>query len=235
MAAEKVTLINRDILTVFKDMVWQASDGSPVTHKVSELVQSGKRIIVENMREYFANPSEGDAVVFYPALWAGHQFSGNSMTEFPACAVEGDTAWYGQKQIRALDGSFTEAATRCGVQVVSGDYTNPDDMKMFVWSWDQAEPSVSTANGGCVAMLPSGRWATLDCSLELPYACLPTDDNGAGLRWNVDLNRTRAWTTDLPCPVGYSFAAPHNGFANSVLLNIAVGQTTWLNAPNPLR
>lgn len=42
-------------------------------------------------------------------------------------------------------------------------------MKFYVWSWDQKEPSLSN---GCVAMLPSGRWATLDCTTKLPYSCL---------------------------------------------------------------
>lgn len=40
--------------------------------------------------------------------------------------------------VRALsEFGITEAATRCGVNIVSPDYINPDDMKMFVWSWDQ--------------------------------------------------------------------------------------------------
>jgi thiamine monophosphate kinase len=47
--------------------------------------------------------------------------------------ISGDADWYGKQQVRSLDGSFIEAATRCGVQVVSGDYTNPDEMKFFVW------------------------------------------------------------------------------------------------------
>jgi len=38
---------------------------------------------------------------------------------------------YGSQWVRALDGSFLEAATRCGVQLASGDYINPDDMKVL--------------------------------------------------------------------------------------------------------
>lgn len=52
--------------------------------------------------------------------------------------VEGDSDWYGKKMVRALsENGITEAATRCGANIVSPDYINPDDMKMFVWSWDQ--------------------------------------------------------------------------------------------------
>jgi hypothetical protein len=53
-------------------------------------------------------------------------------------SVDGDSDWYGKKMVRALsENGITEAATRCGANIVSPDYINPDDMKMFVWSWDQ--------------------------------------------------------------------------------------------------
>ncbi len=92
----------------------------------------GKRVIFENQKDCWLTPSEGTPLVFTPALWT-HQFGADSFQEFPACIIEGDSDWYGKQQVRSLDGSFIEAATKCGVQVVSGDYTNPDEMKFFVW------------------------------------------------------------------------------------------------------
>lgn len=100
---------------------------------------------------------------------------------------------------------------------------------MNVWSFDHGEPSLSS---GCVAQLPSTRWATLDCSMELPFACLKNGSEDM-TEWIVDLN-TLASFENAKCPEGYSFAAPHNGYANNVLSVKGFGQTIWLNAPNPL-
>jgi hypothetical protein len=80
-------------------------------------------------------------IKFTPDLWA-HQFGASDFIvklhhpcthcsqEYPNCSIQGDNDWYGKKMVRALDGSFTEAATRCGVNIVSGNYQNPDDMKV---------------------------------------------------------------------------------------------------------
>ena len=56
------------------------------------------------------------------------------------------------------------------------DYSNPDDMRLYVWSWDQGEPSLSSSSG-CTAMSPSGRWVALDCQTKLPFACLTPSEN----------------------------------------------------------
>ena len=238
LSPEAVTQSNNEIIDVFGSMLWTYTDGSPLTHTVEELLAAGKRIMIENGREEWLHPSEGDPVVFYPTIWT-HQFSANSMEEFPNCTVEGDSSWYGQQQVRALDGTFIEAATRCGVQVASADYINPDDMKLYVWSWDQQEPSSAE---GCVAMLPSGRWATLDCATELPFACLRANSEqpaGYGLDWVVNLDEGASGTWDqakAACSsVQLQFAAPHNGYSNNVLLTKGYGQSMWLNAPNPLK
>lgn len=86
---------------------------------------------------------------------------------------------------------------------------------------------------GCVAMLPSGRWATIDCSTPLPYACVPASDVSTvklGTTWGVNLNRTGPWLGDKsPCDDGFVPSAPHNGYTNNLLLNFAYGQTIWLN------
>ncbi|KAJ1417561.1 hypothetical protein B484DRAFT_400793 [Ochromonadaceae sp. CCMP2298] len=222
-----VTKANNDILGVFGNLLWPASRGSPLQQTVQSLLSANTRVMIENAKECWAHPSEGEQLVFYPTLWT-HQFSASSLQQFPNCTVEGDNDWYGQTWVRALDGTFIEAATRCGVQLVSGDYTNPDDMKLFVWSWDQQEPS----SAGCTAMLPSGRWATLDCGQKLPYACLASTDSARGLDWRIDLNRLGSAGAST-CPEGSVFSAPHNGYSNSVLVNAAYGQTIWVNAPNP--
>eukprot|EP01036_Dinobryon_divergens_P034270 gene34270-44272_t len=148
-------------------MLWSYQDGNPLNHTVGEMVSRGQRLVIENAKDCWLSPSAGQPIVFYPTLWS-HQFSSDSFKEFPDCSVEGDSNWYGSQWVRALDGSFVEAATRCGVQLASADYINPDDMKLYVWSWDQGEPK---SKDGCVAMLPSGRWATMDCGTSLPYAC----------------------------------------------------------------
>jgi hypothetical protein len=234
MSNSSVTKANNDIRKVFGDMLWPVTAGTPLTHTVDELVSSGKRIIIENNREEWLYPSRGDPIVFWPTLWNEHQFGPGDFEQFPNCTISGDKSWYGKEWVRALDGTFTEAATRCGVNIVSGDYTNPDDMKFYVWSWDQQEPSSAE---GCTALTPNGRWATLDCSTPLPFACLATSAESAtgyGLDWKIDLTVTGEAAAGK-CAEGAEFAAPHNGFANSVLVDLAYGQTLWLNGPNPLK
>jgi hypothetical protein len=228
---EQVTQANKEIQNVFGNMIWKASEGSPFNTKVSDMLAAGKRIILENAKEDWSHPSEGDQIVFYPTLW-NHQFNSNEMTEFPGCVVEGDTNWYGTEWVRALDGSFIEAATRCAVNLASGDYLNPDDMKFYVWSWDQAEPSLAD---GCVAITPNGRWVTMPCDTQLPYACVATEckESGDYKKWSVNVNQVGSWGSAV-CPSGTVFAAPHNGYANSLLVNAGLAQNMWLNAPNPL-
>jgi hypothetical protein len=234
MSNSSVTKANDVILDVFGDMLWGYTQGSPLTHKVSELLSQNKRIVIEANRAEWLYPSEGDAIVFNPTLWDAHQFGPDSFVQFPNCSIDGDSSWYGKSWVRALDGTMTEAATRCGVPVASGDYTNPDDMKFYVWSWDLSEPSLEK---GCVALMPNGRWSTLDCGTPLPYACLADSadsEAGFGLAWAVDLDVVGdAAAGSSACPGGTSFAAPHNGYANSVLVDVAFGQALWLNAPNP--
>lgn len=236
LSNSSVTKANNDILSVFGDMLWGYTEGSPLTHKVDELLSMNKRIIIENNREEWLYPSHGKPLVFWPTLWNEHQFGPDDFVQFPNCTIQGDNAWYGKQWVRALDGTFTEAATRCGVQIVSGDYTNPDDMKFYVWSWDQQEPSNSA---GCTAILPNGRWATLDCATALPYACLVDSADssaGLGLSWKVDLNVLGSADAGASkCPAGTTFSAPHNGYANSILVDLAYGQAMWVNAPNPLK
>lgn len=231
LSPDQVSQANKEISAVFGSLLWKASDGNPLQVRVKDMLAAGKRLLIENQKECWAEASSGEQVVFYPALWT-HQFNAESLAEFPSCGVEGDSQWYGKQWVRALDGSFTEAATRCGVQIVSGDYTNPDDMKFYVWSWDFSEPSLAT---GCTAMLPNGRWATLDCSTPLPFACAAeaSADSGDLSSWSVDLGYLAA-ADQVRCPTGFRFAAPHNGFANNRLTVAGLGQTIWLNAPNPL-
>lgn len=234
LSPEQVSQANKEIRAIFGEMLWPASQGSPLKYSLDQLLASKQRLVIENMKECWTKFDEGDSqVVFYPTLWNDHQFSASDLAEFPDCSIQGDHAWYGSKWVRALDGSFIEAATRCGVQVVSKDYMNPDDMKLFVWSWDQQEPS---DKDGCVAILPSGRWATLPCSEEHFTACVSTDSKNKGgySTWAVDVNGAKARWGEGVCPEGYEFAAPHNGFANNLLVVAGVGQTMWVNAPNPL-
>jgi hypothetical protein len=231
LSPDQITQANNEIKAVYGDMLWTAASGSPLKYTPSELLGMGKRLFIENAKECWSKPASGEQVVFYPTLWT-HQFSAGELLEFPDCSVEGDTNWYGSQWVRALDGSFIEAATRCGVQVVSADYINPDDMKLYVWSWDQQEPRVKD---GCVAMLPNGRWATLDCNEQHYTACVKSESvtNGDNKEWFVDLNIKSSYGKGN-CAAGYEFGAPHNGYTNNRLLLAGVGQTVWLNAPNPL-
>jgi hypothetical protein len=234
LSPEQVNWANNLMMDIFGSMVYKVELGNPLLkYSPKDMLAMGKRIMFENQKEWWTNSSTNqtsDQIVFYPALWS-HQFSADSLQEFPDCSVEGDKNWYGKQWVRALDGSFVEAATRCGVQVASGDYTNPDDMKFYVWSWDLSEPSMKD---GCVALLPSGRWATVDCGLSLPYACVQQSsrDSGDYLAWLVDFH-TVGPASKAACSQNYVFGAPHNGFANGKLLNAALGQMVWLNAPNP--
>lgn len=234
LSPDQVTKANNQLRSIFGEMLYPASQGSPLGYSLDKLLASKQRLVIENNKECWTKVAEGDSpVVFYPTLWNEHQFSSGELMEFPNCAVEGDSNWYGNQWVRALDGSFIEAATRCGVQLVSKDYVNPDDMKLFVWSWDQQEPKLAD---GCVAMLPSGRWATLPCTEQHFTACVQTasKENGDYKNWSIDVNGAKsAWGAGV-CPEGYEFAAPHNGYVNNLLVVAGVGQTMWLNAPNPL-
>jgi hypothetical protein len=137
------------------------------------------------------------------------------------------------------DKQLLTSICRCGVNIISSDYTNPDDMKLFVWSWDQQEPKFLNSSTHCVAMLPTGRWAALDCSTALPYACAVPQSNGqytnsedAHGMWNINLDVTGIWLGDkAPCNVGYVPSVPHNGFTNAILSTKSFGQTLWLNTP----
>ena len=62
---------------------------------------------------------------------------------------------YGQRFVRALDGSFAEEATRCGVNIVSGDYWQSDQMEQFVWSFAR---NVNISAPGCATTYSHGRW-----------------------------------------------------------------------------
>jgi hypothetical protein len=237
ISPEHVTSANNEILSIFGDMLWKYSEGSPLQLTVNQLLTKGKRVMIENQREEWIHPSEGEAIVFYPAIWT-HQFSPSELGEFPDCSVEGDYDWYGKQQVRALTSGFAEAATRCGVQVVSPDYINPDDMKMYVWSWDQQEPSIAD---GCTAMTPSGRWTTsIPCDTPLLYACrAPTDEAvSTKPKWVIDFNKFGSWSEGTAAcqssVVGSDlvFAAPHDGFANNLLMLAGYGQYMWLNAPS---
>lgn len=68
------------------------------------------------------------------------------------------TRRYGKKFARALDGSFAEAATRCGVNIVSGDYWQSSQMEGFVWAFDRTVDLTRT-DKACFALLSHGRWA----------------------------------------------------------------------------
>lgn len=221
---------NRDILSVFgREMLFAPGDGDPLQESVGGMAESGKRVIIENQKDDWLHPSEGEALVFAPVLWT-HQFDTNDLVEYPNCTVEGDSDWYGKAMVRALGASeTTEAGTRCGVNLVSSDYTNPDDMKMFVWSWDQKEPK-HVESEYCTAMLPSGRWAALECATPLPAACIADGTPSVRSAWLVNLNTATSWS-DATCPDGYSFSAPHNGFTNAILNTASFGQTIWLNTP----
>ena len=101
-------------------------------------------------------------------------------------------------------------------------------MQFNIWSFDHGEPSL---DHGCVAQLPSTRWATLDCNLPLPFACL-LNTSTTMIDWHVDLSVTGTYQ-EARCPDGYQFYAPHNGYANNILSLKGMGQTIWINAPNP--
>lgn len=85
---EQVTAANNMILNVFGDMLWKYTEGSPLNHTIKEMLSLGKRVIIENQKDCWMSPSEGDPIVFTPALWT-HQFSADAFQEFPACIVEG--------------------------------------------------------------------------------------------------------------------------------------------------
>lgn len=223
---EQATKGNKDMLDVFGDMIFLPGEGDPRNFTIRQLLAMGKRIIVEDHEEGWMHPSEGPVVVFNPDLWA-HQFSADAFFEYPNCTIEGDSDWYGKEMVRALDGSFTEAATRCGVNIVSGDYQNPDSMQLFVWSWDLKEPRFA---GGCPAIMPSGRWAVFDCNSSFRSACMGDND----LTWVPSVSAGPWKGTKAECPSGYTPSTPTNGRSNARLRDAVIAQTTWLSIESPL-
>lgn len=116
LSPNHVTKANNQIRDVFGSKLWTYNDGSPLIHKVDELISKNKRVIIENNKDDWLHPSIGDPIVFYPTLWT-HQFDSASFEEFPTCAVEGSQDWYGSTWVRALaDDTMTEPGTKCGVQ-----------------------------------------------------------------------------------------------------------------------
>ena len=111
---EQVTKAHGIMASVFGSMIYKASEGNPLLkYSPQDFLARGQRVMFENLKECWTHSRDGEQFVFYPALWT-HQFDASKFTEFPDCAVEGDRDWYGKQWVRALDGSFLEAATRCG-------------------------------------------------------------------------------------------------------------------------
>lgn len=218
---------NQDMLNVFGSQIFLPSEGDPRLLTVRQLMDMGKRVIFEDHENGWLHPAQGPAVVFTPDLW-DHQFGASDFQQYPNCSIEGDADWYGKKMVRALDGSFPEAATRCAVNVVAGNYQNPDSMQFFVWSWDVNEPRVP---GGCPAMLPTSKWAALDCQLRLRAACVSTTNE---LDWVVSLSSGPFAEAGASCPAGYKAAAPTNGYVNARLRDAVVAEVVWLTVPPTL-
>eukprot|EP01032_Pedospumella_encystans_P027447 gene27447-31023_t len=57
MSNMSVTKANNDIRKVFGNMLWPVTEGTPLTHKVDELLSSNKRIFIEANREEWLHPS----------------------------------------------------------------------------------------------------------------------------------------------------------------------------------
>ena len=109
---DQVTQANKAIVDVFGGMLWKYTDGNPLQHTVKEMLTSGahlhfihfpqlimtyffagKRVIFENQKDCWMKPSQGEPLVFTPALWT-HQFGAGSFQEFPNCTVEGECYIY---------------------------------------------------------------------------------------------------------------------------------------------
>ena len=92
--------------------------------------------------------------------------------------------------------------------------------KLFVWSWDQGEPR----SGGCPAIQPCGRWATLPCDSLLPPVC------HGPLGWSLGVPAAYAGDQAV-CPSGSVPAAPKAPFENARLRDAIAAATAWLAVP----
>jgi hypothetical protein len=199
---------NSDMLAVFGDAIFLPGEGDPRNFTIRQLLNMGKRVIVEDHEDGWLHPETGPVVVVRTDSWQAliflpfflnplplamcsfarvalpltqprcsiddssrrtsgrtslarrnSRYVGSTLTillpeevlpnvpsntvkltfllqEYPNCTIEGDNDWYGKKFVRALDGGpFTEAAVRCGVNIVSGDYQNPDAMQVCGLVW----------------------------------------------------------------------------------------------------
>ncbi len=98
LSPEQVEQANTIMKNIFGEWIYKAQDGNPLLkYTIQDFLQSGKRIMFENQKECWTNSTSSEQIVFYPALWNAHQFSSDSLTEFPDCSVEGDKAWYGKE------------------------------------------------------------------------------------------------------------------------------------------
>lgn len=68
-------------------MVWSVSiDGSPLHQTRRQLLQKGKRVIFENMKDIWLQLEDGvQPVVLAPVMWDAHQFDDNELQEYPNC------------------------------------------------------------------------------------------------------------------------------------------------------
>mmetsp|Transcript_5083 Transcript_5083/g.15485 ORF Transcript_5083/g.15485 Transcript_5083/m.15485 type:complete len:462 (+) Transcript_5083:1-1386(+) len=212
---------------VFGDTIWTVGDGNPLNHSRAELLARGKRVICEDHDDGYNHPAGGgDILVFTPDLFK-HQFGTSDLTPFPNCSISGDTQWYGTELVRALTAAtpdFVQRASDCAVNIVSPDYIMPDNMRSFVWS--VAENTTLTADG-CVARLPSGRWATRDCAQPLKGACRSQADDH---KWALTAQPV-AWKafSSTDCPAGFTAAPPANGFTNRLLGHVTPADAAvWL-------
>lgn len=193
-----------------------------------ELLSNNKKIIFASrnvLNEEFGK------YVFQPVFWNERGGSRN-FKPFPDCAPQRTPFSFSRLVDSAIqvgpfynesDGIFSVKGIRdmcdCNVHYPSMDVSIPDNVKGFIWSWDENEPKGS----GCTLL--DQRWKIEDCGKIYHVACQSETDFS---KWVIS-ERKGTWNeAHRLCPKGYQFSLPKNGYFNSMLKK----EKVWLNYKN---
>jgi hypothetical protein len=111
----------------------------------------------------------------------------------------------------------------CNILYASMDVTTQENVKGFVWTWDENEPS---QKDGCTILNHrSGRWGSENCNQQLKAACQSESNVD---HWVVSERISNFENAKNTCPKGFVFSHPKNPFYNNVLRQMS-NDKIWIN------
>lgn len=120
--------------------------------------------------------SPSDPFSPFPECTIGKQHlplgSGRMIRSNADCLIYGDF-FDGSRDSGIFTPENLAQVTACALNFPCADQMSPKLVVGAVWSWDVNEPS---SPFGCPVLKSNGRWATVNCSSVLPFACQSTVD-----------------------------------------------------------